>query len=174
MLLLVIFQEATCLVLGQLGAVGGTFGVWLFSQTVSFDEVIVLKVIYCSFKFRHRITWLGLKENIVIFQPKLYFFELLWANKGTLTLGPVILFRAKARLSPLPCWPALTLLQAQLCLSMITTCNKVITLGEHNFTDFVANFESFCSNTVAHIRKFIKYAMQQLELKILEPIWIRE
>ena len=52
-----------------------------------------------------------------------------------------------SRLSPLPCWPALTLLWAQLCLSMVTTCNYVITLRAHdyNFTRFVV--QPFCLAT---------------------------
>lgn len=68
---------------------------------------------------------------------------------GTLTIDPVVLYQDKARLSPR--WPAPTRFKAHLGLSTITTCNYLITLGEHdcNFTDIVNYFESFCCD-VAH------------------------
>lgn len=49
--------------------------------------------------------------------------------KGTLTLGPVTLYHAKARLfpSPVPRWPALTLLQGHPGLSTVTSCTYVTT-----------------------------------------------
>lgn len=55
--------------------------------------------------------------------------------------------------------PALTLLEAQLCLSAVTSCHSVITLRErdYNVTGFTADLHSSCSAAHAHIHGFIEY-----------------